>query len=396
MAEPRKSFLEKGPTPQSATASSLYVHVPFCRKRCRYCDFCSNVYDACDAEAVIAGIGAELAAARALLHLPLATAFVGGGTPTILAPALLTALIGDIAGCCNGRTEFTVEANPNSLTDATLAILADKGVNRLSVGVQSFQDEELATLGRLHTASEAAEAIARARSAGFANISADLIYGIPGQTLGSWRNSLHAAIATDVCHMSCYCLTYPEGTAIAADLAEGRVEAMDDQLQRDCYDLSCEVLSQAGLAQYEISNFARPHRQCQHNLVYWHNGPYVGVGPAAAGYLGGRRSTNTADPKKYVKRIAAGITPEDFCESLVNTELMAETLMLMLRLTQGVDRDEFQRRFGVDVTDVFAETIDRYVKIGALAIDDERLRITPDAVFVSDTILADLLAATQP
>lgn len=334
----------------------------------------------------------ELSRRAGVLEVPLGSAFVGGGTPTILPEDTLRQLVTAIGRNCDARTEFTVEANPNSLTPSVLAILRQAGVNRLSIGVQSFLADELQTLGRLHNPREARLAVESAHSAGLDNLSLDLIYGIPGQTLDSWRQSLQAAIDCPISHLSCYCLSFEPGTPLAADLAEGKVQAMDENLQRECYYQAIELLDQAGLKQYEISNFARPGRQCRHNLIYWHNQSYLGVGPSAVSYVAGQRLANTADLDDYLARIAAGGDAVISSESLVGRPLMAETLMLMLRLRDGVDRAAFAHRFGQDPVEAFKTPILRYFNIGMLQVTPERVFLPPQALFVADTILADILA----
>ncbi len=391
----RKSFLKKPPD-RPAPLGSLYVHVPFCRSRCRYCDFCSTVYQGDLAEQVTSATLAELARRRDLLSTPLETAYVGGGTPTVLAEEDLKRLLSAVGTCCGYQTEFTVEANPDSLTDSTLGVLAEAGVNRLSVGVQSFTDSALEALGRAHTASGAAEAIGRAVAAGVGNISLDLMYGIPGQSVAEWRQSVRAAIDIGADHASCYGLSFEPGTLLAEDLAAGRVSRATDELQRECYYAAIDMLAAGGLEAYEISNFARPGRQCRHNLTYWHNAPYLGIGPSAVGYVAGVRQANTPDLREYVDRVAAGRSPAVSAERLTGRRLMAETLMLALRLRQGVDRRQFTRRFGVDPVAAFPHPIRRHAEMGTLELSADRLAVAETALFVSDSIFADILADAGP
>lgn len=326
---------------------------------------------------------------------PMRTIFVGGGTPSILPGALLERLEGALASRRRRDTEFTVEANPDSLSAEALAIFTQAGVNRLSIGVQSFVDEELRVLGRLHTARQAQEALAQARKAGLENLSLDLIFGIPGQTLASWKASLAQAVDAGVQHLSCYCLSYPSGTALADDLAAGRVTEMDEDTQRECYDLAIDLLRAAGLRQYEISNFARAGCTCRHNITYWENRPYIGIGPGAASYVGGRRFTNTAGISRYVTHISKGKDPTASSEALAGQEHMAESLMLMLRMRRGVNRQAFRRRFGVDPLEAFRQTFAHHRQWGTVEITSSSIRLSRQGLFVSDSVLSDLLSQSE-
>lgn len=386
----RKTFF--GKAAPAETAGSLYVHVPFCRQKCRYCDFCSVPYSRETAQEVSAAMEKELSLSAAALQVPLKTAFIGGGTPTVLGEELLSPLLSAIQPLCDENTEYTVEANPNSVSPGILGLLRRRGVNRLSLGVQSFAESELALLGRLHSPQEARSACRLAGEAGFENISLDLIYGIPGQSLDSWKESLEQAIELSPCHVSAYCLSFEEGTPLGEDLAAERIAPMDESLQRDCYYLAIERFARAGLNQYEISNFARPGRECRHNLVYWHNESYLGIGPSAVSYIDGERSTNASDLSHYAKAISDGNRATDSSERVTGRLLQAETLMLGLRLRTGVDRAAFRRRFGCDPAEAFAEPIRRHEHLGMLSVTPSAITLTPQALFVSDVVLADIVA----
>jgi oxygen-independent coproporphyrinogen-3 oxidase len=376
----------------SPAARSLYVHVPLCAAKCRYCDFYSLPADRVDAGALIDALAAELESRGRSLQLPLRTIFVGGGTPTALATEWLDRLLAMLAPLAQGQAEFTVEANPGTLGPQLCTALRSRGVNRLSIGVQSFVDDELATLGRIHNARQARQAVRIARDAGFDDISLDLIYGVPGQSLASWRRSLDEALALEPEHLSTYALSFEKGTELDAMRQAGRVSEVDEGLQEQCYRLAIAAAGQAGLEHYEISNFARPHRRCQHNLVYWHNEPYLGVGPAAASCINGVRSVNRPDLGAYLTAVSRGQAPPRNSEQLTGRDVLGETLMLGLRLIEGVDRQRFADRFGTDPAEAFPETVGRYVAMGALELTETHLRITSPYLFVADTILADILA----
>lgn len=416
-----------------APAGALYVHVPFCRAKCRYCDFYSLVAAPGLAGKFIIAASAELAARMGELVQPASTVFFGGGTPTVLGAAMLGRLLAIVRPFIDDSTEFSVEANPGTVDSAIADTLTAAGVNRVNLGVQSFIASELATLGRIHSAAEAIGAVATMRRAGAANLGLDLIYGVPGQTLQTWKTSVRQALELSPDHLSCYALSFEHGTPLWQDLQDGRASEMDDSLQKDCYFAAIELAAAAGLEHYEISNFAKkqfqiancklqieqqrhdqqaPPRQCgdtptdgyiqplahaggfrcRHNLTYWHNEPYLGIGPGAASFVGGVRRTNLPDLDAYISAASTGCLPPANQEHLTGRPAMAETLMLGLRLIEGVSRATFLARFGQDPVDAFPRTFSRYQALSAVEVTTERIRLSQSALFVADTILADLIA----
>jgi len=372
--------------------SALYVHVPFCRSKCRYCDFYSRPMDRRLARAYIKAVRRELTRRGGCLARPLASVFIGGGTPTVLGEELLGQLLNPIRTLIDERTEYTVEANPGTVDAGLAEVLRANGVNRVSVGAQSFDPGELWLLGRGHEAHEIAQAVSDLRKAGIENISLDLIYGIPTQTLDSWRRSLSEALALGVGHLSCYALSIEAGTAMEQLHQAGAIQPMEDEMQRECYRTAVEMTTRAGFEHYEISNFARPGRQCRHNLTYWRNESYLGIGPAAASYIEGVRRTNEPNVRRYVESLQWGRLPAASSERLTGRASMAETMMLGLRMLQGIDRQAFTGRFGIDPVAAFPRTLSRYRREGMIAVSRSHVRLTPQALFVADTILADLLA----
>jgi len=372
--------------------AALYIHVPFCRAKCRYCDFYSHSGRQDLFDAYVGAVSRELDARKDALAAPLTSVFVGGGTPTVLGPELLTNLLALVAPWIDRATEFSVEANPDSLSPELADRLADAKVNRVTIGVQSFDAQLLELLGRIHTAEQAAGAVATVREVGITNIGIDLIYGIPSQSGASWTQTLNHALELPIEHLSCYGLSFEPGTELYDDLQQGRVADIEDDLQRQMYDQALDATARAGMEHYEISNFARPGRWSRHNLTYWRNEPYLGLGPAAASYVDGVRQTSSADLDAY---LSAGAGYDLRCatrEALTGPDAMAETAMLALRLTQGLDRESFRARFGQDALEVFPESISRYVRQGALIVTDTHIRLSRQAYFVSDTVLADILA----
>ncbi len=378
--------------PPGPSAAALYVHVPFCLAKCSYCDFYSLPTGRGGLAAYVDAATRELAGRAADLRVPLASVFIGGGTPTALGADLLWSLLSAAGSYADGHTEFTVEANPCTIDEPMVAALVGCGVNRVSLGVQSLDADELALLGRLHTPEQARRAYDMVRLVGVGNISVDLIYGIPGQGMQSWLRSLAAALELGVEHLSCYCLSIESGTPLGSRLHAGEIQEADEGLQKDCYFAAIDACRQAGLEHYEISNFARPGRRCRHNLTYWRNEPYVGIGPAAASYLAGERRTNRPDVEAYIRAVRAGADPPSQAERLTGPAAMAETLMLALRLIDGADRRAFRSRYGRDIADIFPKTLSRYSRIGAIETDRNRIRLTRGALFAADTILAEFLA----
>ncbi len=376
-------------------AKALYIHVPFCRRKCAYCDFYSLPIATEDTQEYIHGIKQELATRIDMLAAPLASVFLGGGTPTALDADALAALLALLTPLTDHATEFSVEANPGTLTPEHLATLRQAGVNRINLGVQSFVDSELQAAGRIHTAAQARDAFARCRQAGFENIGLDLILALPKQTAASWDESLAQAVDLAPSHISCYALSVEPDTPLGRRAQAGEFEEMADDAQHDLYYRTIDVLAEAGLEQYEISNFARDGRQCAHNLTYWHNRPYLGLGPGAASYLAGQRRVNAPDLPAWLAAMVAGLRPPADSEALTGQAHLAETVMLALRLTAGVDRAAFRQRFGGDVVDLFAEPISRHVERGNLIVTDRQVRLAPEALFIANTVLADIIAAAD-
>ena len=374
------------------SARSLYVHVPLCLSKCRYCDFYSLPLDPQAAGRFVRMVSRELDLHRDCLARPLETLFIGGGTPTALGAGLLTELLAALRPLINDRTEFSVEANPGTFDDSVALVLAQGGVNRVNFGVQSFRDSELRVLGRIHNARQAGEAVRLARSRGFARVGLDLIYGIPGQSPEDWQDNLRQAMELGIDHLSCYALSFEPRTPLGQDLARGAVTEMPEQEQKACYHSTIDLVGEAGFEHYEISNFARPGARCRHNLTYWRNETYLGLGPAAASYIDTVRRTNRPDLPAYLLALESNSPPPADCETLPLRGRMAETVMLGLRLIEGLDRRAFAQRFGMDPLEAFPQSIHRYADQGALLITPSHVRLAHWALFVCDTILADIIS----
>ena len=372
----------------------LYLHVPFCTTKCGYCDFYSVPWAGRATGEIVERLLAELAGRLAETPLTVATIFLGGGTPTVLPAEELARLLEPLARVARSRAcrEFTVEANPATLDDEKADLLASAGVDRLSLGAQSFHASELALLERVHAPEDIAPALWVARRAGIDRINLDLIFGIPGQTLASWTASLDRAMELEPGHLALYGLTYEPGTELTRRRDLGQITPCDEELEADMYLAAIDRVAAAGYEQYEISNFARPHQRCRHNLVYWNHEPYIGVGPSAAGYLDGVRYRNVPDIERYVDMIDAQGTAVVETEQLEGLRLAGEMAMLQLRLVEGIDAARFRRRTGLDPHQVFAAAIARYQSQGLLTGTDTHIALTRRGRLLADTVITEFMA----
>ncbi len=374
-----------------AVAYSLYIHVPFCRRRCAYCDF--NTYARLEhlIPAYVEALRTELGCLAKAAGRPLAvhTVYFGGGTPSLLPAAAVGQVLETIAQhfALAADAEISLEANPGTVSLAGLRALRAAGVNRLSFGVQSAHPADLRLLGRDHDYPTAIRSVAWARQAGFRNLNLDLIFGLPGQPLSRWQRTVELVLGLAPEHLSLYALTLEHGTPLAHQVEGGLLPPPDDDLAAAMYTWADERLRAGGWASYEISNWARPGYACRHNLQYWRNLPYLGVGAGAHGYAAGQRTVNVLTPQAYIRRLQRPQarpfprTPATVqARRLTVEDEMAETMMMGLRLTEeGVHAATFADRFGRPLEEVYPTTIPRLVEQGLLAWDDhrERLRLTP-------------------
>ena len=377
--------------PRSGPPRAAYVHVPFCAHKCGYCDFASLAGVDHLADRYLVALESEMSRMGSPREVD--TIFVGGGTPTRLTAAQLDRLLTAIRRWYPLATggEWTVEANPGTLDDAKADVLADGGVTRVSLGAQSFRPALLKTLERNHDPADVPRALDLIRPR-FAFWSFDLIFGVPGSTLDDWRSDLDAALALEPSHLSCYGLVYEKGTALWKQWNAGEVREVDEEVERAMFEATIDQLAACGLPQYEISNFARPGRECRHNLVYWANDAYFGVGVGAARYVDGLRSINTRDLLAYLKRIESGADPTGPTERLDPEGHARETTILMLRRTaQGIDRDDFHARTGFDLDQLCGDAIAKHARSGLLDDDGRSVRLTREGVFLADGVMCDFL-----
>jgi oxygen-independent coproporphyrinogen-3 oxidase len=373
--------------------TALYLHVPFCLAKCFYCDFYSVVRAPESVSRYLDALGTELRLARHERREPLRTVYVGGGTPTVLAATELERLLSMLSRelRLSDGAEFTVETNPGTGSAEKLHTLRKHGVNRLSIGVQSFNDRLLALLGRRHKAQDALEALSQAKAAGFSNVSLDLMFGVPTQTAEDWSSDLEAALGCDVAHLSTYSLTYEENTPLARAVATGRMDAPGEEEELRMYETAIDTLTAQGYEHYEVSNFCRPGFRCRHNEVYWANEPYQGLGPSAVSCVGGERRRNVASLDDYLRMLESGRPAVDFRERLDREKRARETAMLNLRRTRGIIFDEFLASTGFDARTLFSREIREFSSSGLIESDKRGMRLTRRGLMVADTVLSELV-----
>jgi len=383
-------------TPESGEGPpGLYVHIPFCRSKCGYCAFTSYpcVAPPVDYLAAVSQEAARMASSGWAQSRQFVTLFIGGGTPTIYDGEQLAGLIRDLSArfAMAPDAEITVEANPNTVTHEKLAQLKAAGVNRLSLGVQSFSDRLLTAIGRSHTRAEAIGAIHAARVAGFDNLNLDLIYGLPGQTLADLRESLEIALKYTPEHLALYELMVEPGTPMACWVEEGKVALPDDDAMAEMEAMAQELLASAGYQRYEIANYARPGYECRHNLNYWRNGSYLGLGAAAVSCLSGLRLKHVAAPAQYAALIEKGESPYVEAEALSLQARFRETVIMGLRLLEGVSLPQLADRFGLTPQGYYGKTIERLVERGLLVFGGDFMRLGDQALPVANQVLAELV-----
>ena len=350
--------------------AGLYVHIPFCKKRCLYCDFFSTTLlerRKAYVDALLREIAARKEEAGAIR-----TIYLGGGTPSTLDAEDIQRILRAIG--TEQTTEITMELNPGDATETYLKQIRAAGINRLSIGIQSFQDELLTLIGRRHTAAQALTAVSMAQQAGFDNLSIDLMYALPTQTMEQWKADIETALRLNVQHISSYGLMYEEGTALTRQMESGQLQAIDEDTENAMYDYLCERLQEAGFVHYEVSNFALPGYEAQHNSNYWNGTPYVGIGAGAHTYIGVERSWNPDDLETYIRG--------DFqraSETLTERDCYNERIMLGLRTAKGVAKQDIRA------------DISKYVEAGLLHEKEDRIVATQKGIHILNRIIEDLM-----
>ena len=376
--------------------TGLYIHIPFCKSRCIYCGFYSTTAEQMK-QAYVDAVCREMELRNAIyekegkdVSKTIATVYLGGGTPSQLSPTQLQQLFDAIARHydVNNDAEITIECNPDDVTEAFAELLQSLPVNRVSMGAQTFDDDRLQFIHRRHTSEQVTTAIQRLREKGIHNISVDLMYGFPEETLEEWEHDIQQALALNVEHISAYALTYEEGTPLYRLLEEGKVKEIDEERSLAMYDRLIDRLQEAGYEHYEISNFARKGWRSRHNSSYWQLVPYIGIGAAAHSYDGRRRQWNIADINSYINHIQQGIVPAEG-ELLDKDSRYNDHVMLALRTCEGLDLGTLDS----DERSYCKETAKKFVLDGLLVKTDNHLRLSRKGLFVSDMIMSELMKA---
>ena len=384
----------------------LYVHVPFCVRKCKYCDFCSVGIGESDetltgrmVDCLIKELDEDIAETPSLKD-EISTVFIGGGTPSILSVGQMEKLLVsineviEVGDSEKTDTEFTIECNPGTVDEEKLRLYKKYGVNRISFGLQSANDDELKTLGRIHTYDEFLTSYRLARKLGFDNISIDVMTAIPGQTKDSLRNTLDEVIRLEPEHISAYSLIIEEGTPFF-DMYSDK-PPIDEETDRKLFEMTHEMLTVAGYLHYEVSNYAKKGHACRHNMNYWRRGNYIGIGPAASSHMDGTRKTNTKDLLKYMKCIESGDDPSEETENLTKDQMLTEAVYLGLRTSEGIRFDNLLKEFDIDFRELvhdgfLKDDIEMMKKKEYLIVDDEGMKLTPAGWWISDSIIAKLI-----
>ena len=363
----------------------LYIHIPFCIKKCAYCDFVS--FPDCDGD-FERYVDALISEMESYKGTEIDTVFIGGGTPSVLPSYLISKLCDAVNDnfVLSDDAEWTIEINPGTVTAEKIQAMLCGGINRVSVGVQSFNDNELQAVGRIHNSREAVSTVIELSSAGFTNISIDLMASLPYQTEGSFKASLKTAVSLPVTHISVYSLIVEDGTPIKEKYDSGEYETPDEDDDRDMYSFTAGFLKQHGFSRYEISNYAKPFYESRHNLKYWECDEYIGIGVAAHSYIDGVRSYNTGVLSEYLN----GVT-ETGRDVLEDSDKMGEFMMLGLRKTQGVSKKEFYKRFGCIPEDIWGDAIDKFVKTGFMINSENFYSLTEKGLDVANSIMCEFL-----
>ncbi|WBW95786.1 radical SAM family heme chaperone HemW [Oceanirhabdus sp. W0125-5] len=368
---------------------ALYVHIPFCKKKCDYCDFPS--YSGKE--------GLMLEYTKALCNelkkykdFVFKTIFIGGGTPTYLSYEcilLLKEAFKELKIAENA--EFTVEGNPGTFTIEKLKEFKNMGVNRISIGLQAFQNELLKDIGRIHSEEEFLESFKMAKEVGLNNINVDLMFGLPGQSMDQWKESLEKAVELGVTHISCYSLIVEEGTPFHRRAQKGLLDTPSEEIEREMYEYTKKFLEKVGYNQYEISNFAKEGMECRHNLVYWNLEDYIGCGSGAHSFIDGERIENTSNPEEYIELVKINGTGK--VDSFENSEedTIEEFMFMGLRKVEGINKVNFENRFKKDIYSIYGDVIKKHLKNKLIEDDGENIKLTPQGIQLSNMVMSDFM-----
>lgn len=371
--------------------AGIYIHIPYCKTRCIYCDFYKET-DEGNMDAFVESLCKEFALRKNETTENIKTIYFGGGTPSRLKPHHFKDVFSSIQAnySVEKDAEITVEANPDDLTAEYISLLKELPVNRLSIGIQSFDDKELKFLSRRHSAKEAIDAVENCKQAGFDNISIDLIYGLPDQTLDIWEDNLQKAIDLDIQHVSAYHLIYEEKTKLFTLLERGRVNPVTDEMSIDMLSMLINKLGKANFEQYEVCSFAQNKLYSKHNTSYWLDEKYLGFGPSAHSYNGDSRSWNIASLGKYMRSINSGEIPIEV-ETLSKYEKYNEFVLTKLRMMIGLNLSQLKEKFGEELYDYFFEASQRYIDEDLIIHENDMFRLTESGIFLADEIMSEMM-----
>lgn len=372
---------------------SLYIHIPFCAQKCLYCDFPSFARKDHLRKAYIEALNKEIINLREKHNnLEINTIFIGGGTPSVLESNELECLLKEIAKLNMAKDiEYSMECNPGNLTEEKLEVMKKYGVNRISMGLQAKQDNLLKGLGRIHNYKTFKENFLLAKKVGFNNINVDLMFGLPNQRLNEWEETLREIISLEPAHISAYSLIIEEGTAFYNLYENDKLKLPTEEEERKMYHLAKKILEENGFNQYEISNYAKEGKECRHNLAYWNMDNWIGVGSAAASYINGKRIENISSVEEYINSInEKGEAVEEIINNSKNDN-MEEFMFMGLRKINGIDENEFKKRFSMNINDVYGEILNKYIDEGLLIRDSGRIFLSEKGIEISNIIMADFL-----
>ena len=372
----------------------LYLHIPFCVKKCGYCDFLSRRGEEEEKEIYVQALIREIKSYKEFGNsYKVSTVFLGGGTPSCMEPGQISRMFDAVQETFHleKKPEISMEVNPGTVTQEKLQEYREAGVNRLSIGLQSSDDENLKLLGRIHTWEAFLESYEMVRKAGFDNVNVDLISSLPGQTRDKWEKDLRKTAELDTEHLSVYQLILEEGTPFYEKYGEHPELLPDEEESRKIYEMTEEILAQYGLFPYEISNYAKEGKACRHNLRYWERGDYLGLGLGAASLVRNIRMNNTSDMKTYLEKSGTPKTMRTDVQFLEEPQQMEEFMFLGLRKTNGISKKEFYRKFGRDIDLVYEKTLEKFCKQGLLVEKKDRIFLSKEGILVSNQILSEFL-----